>query len=139
MSSTEVDIINIYRSKCASSKDLIADIGRTVDDSKVTFLVGDFNICYLSERNHPIIRFIENMGFTQLAKLPTHKDGGLIDHVYLNKPNDSNFWRVKVVQQSPYFTDHDMLWVIKVTNIRIFNSFHGSLFQERSDTEESKD
>ena len=40
-------------------------------------------------------------------KFPTHRLGGLIDHVYVRNAN------VSIVQESPCFTDHDLIYVME--------------------------
>ena len=110
VSSEYFDVVNVYRSDGASSNALIRDLSRIIDQSKSTLIVGDFNICYLSQRGHPVIKFLEEKGFCQLVKSPTHVDGRLIDHVYQFTPNQATR-KMKVDQQSPYYTDHDIIWI----------------------------
>ena len=68
-------------------------------------------------KKHPVLRNIMNFGFKQMVQFSTHMAGRLIDLVFHFSPND-NHQCVKVKQQSPYFTDHDMLFVVVVSSIK---------------------
>ena len=74
-------------------------------------IVGDFNICAATEEYHKIMKTLSSMGFIQIVDLPSHKDGRVIDHVYVLSPNDAKY---EVRHLSTYFTDHDLLFVTKV-------------------------
>ena len=69
-----------------------------------TVIVGDFNLCFVDQRNHQIFRTLESLGFNQLVKKPTHIKGRMIDLVF----SKVSF---EIIQQSPFFTDHDILLV----------------------------
>ena len=71
-----------------------------------TLIAGDFNICYSRNPNNRMSKGIQNTGFNQLMKEPTHILGGHIDHVYWKPSN--NIWMDPVIQRySPYYSDHD--------------------------------
>ena len=112
------DIINIYRSVGASSDEFMMDLEKIFDPKKVTYLLGDFNLCFKAEINHPILKRISCLGFEQKVKHATHIGGRLIDHIYIFSPCNHDML-VKVQQQSPYFSDHDILSVIEVSNFNI--------------------
>ena len=112
------DVINIYRSVGASSDEFIKDLEKIFDSTKVTYLLGDFNLCFKKENNHPIVKRISCLGFEQKVKHATHTGGRLIDHIYIFSPCKQEM-PVKVQQQSPYFSDHDILSAIKVSNSNI--------------------
>ena len=113
--SKQFDIINVYRSANAQSTLFINDLTNLISRQKETFLVGDINICYLSELHHPVIQFILSQGFTQLVKRPTHIKGRLIDHIYHRNPGVNKLLDdFKIHHCSPYFTDHDILSVAQV-------------------------
>ena len=109
------DIINVYRSATASSSQLLSDLKIMFDNKQQTLIVGDFNICYLSELNHKVIKTIKELGFQQKVLAPTHMGGRLLDHVYIFTPDSEDNPGVEVEQQSVYFTDHDLLFVRQVT------------------------
>merc|ERR1712115_19786 len=49
---------------------------------------------------------ILNMNFNQLIDQPTHKDGGIIDHLYLFKPQKYEEIAIKWELFSPFYSDH---------------------------------
>ena len=76
-----------------------------INPSRQILILGDFNLCYLSERNHPIFKALEEKGFNQIVENPTHIKGRLIDLAF----SSSGRMKFKVYQKAQYFTDHDML------------------------------
>ena len=121
ISSIDLDIINIYRSLGAPSNQLMTDIRRLLNLAKSTIIVGDLNICAVKEKFHTIIRYLTRLGFQQKVSFPTHDGGGHLDHVYIYEPPESDRrQQYKVLQQSVYFTDHDILFICMVSlNISI--------------------
>ena len=115
------DVINIYRSAGASSNAFLRDLDKLIDTSRETVLVGDFNLCYLAQRSHPIVRELESKGFIQLVKHPTHVEGRLIDLIFYFEPDRIGPIKFTTQQKGLYFTDHDMLHLLKV--IISFHSF----------------
>ena len=110
ITSTFLDIINIYRSSSVESSCLLMDLAALFNYNKKTLLVGDLNICFINERKHKILIEIENCGFKQQVKFPTHTAGRQIDHVYYFSPSEDTPCLV-VEQVGQFFTDHDMLIV----------------------------
>ena len=108
------DIINIYRSAGASSPQFVADLTNLFDATKRTLLLGDLNICFKAEKDHFALRAIENLGFKQEVARPTHTGGRQIDHVFIFNPVLMADIKIEVIQQSPYFTDHDLLFITEV-------------------------
>ena len=113
--SKKTDIINVYRScsNTSHSVSFLDDLHRLFNIQKETYIVGDFNLCYIEDRNHDILRSIENMGLQQQIKHPTHIGGRQIDHVFYYSP-DSPAVPPKVLQFGQYFTDHDLIQITKV-------------------------
>ena len=72
-------------------------------------------MCYISEQSSPLFQTLISMGFKQLVKQPTHEEGRLIDLLFYYSPNNDTV--PKVIQQSQYFTDHDMVKVVKGKNV----------------------
>ena len=62
------------------------------------------NINYL-KKNHDLITYLKKRNFTQLVEKPTHKLGGLLDHIYVSQSllEQKPFYS----QRSVYFSDHD--------------------------------
>ena len=118
VSSKKYDIINCYRSVGASSNMFIDALSTLLDRTRETFIVGDLNLCVLSEPQSPILLWIRSQGFNQLVTKPTHIQGRLIDCIFHFEPTSNNQDEIIVKQMSPYFTDHDILLV---HNVRIAN------------------
>ena len=112
VSSPEVDIINVYRSQGANNCSLADELKSMVNKEKTTIICGDFNLCFVNEKNNELTKKLWESGFTQLVNRATHLKGGHIDHVYSN--HDRNQLEVDVMMYSPYYTshDHDALCVI---------------------------
>ena len=114
ISSRDLDIINIYRSKGASSADFLFHLMSAFDTTKKTMIVGDLNICGITEKNHTILVALKKFGFQQLIKYATHVEGRQIDHVFIYFPEEETELKITIHQSSPYFTDHDMFFITKV-------------------------
>lgn len=65
-------------------------------------IVGDFNLCFLNENSHEVFKTMKNNGYQQIVKFPTHEKGRLIDLVFSKLEYPVN-------QQSPFFSDHDIV------------------------------
>ena len=117
ISSQSQDIINVYMSSGASSSLFNEDILKLFDCTKTTFIVGDFNICFKAENNHPVLRNLEKIGFVQKVLAPTHIEGRQIDHVFVFYPDHATYAKTEVVQQSSFFGDHDIIFVTQVHGI----------------------
>ena len=106
LTSFNMIIIDVYRSNCADTNMFLADIHNIIDKKK-TLIIGDFNLCCLTETNHPIFKCLNGCGFYQLVNSPTHIKRRKIDLIFTNsETEDENF---KVTQQSPFFSDHDVI------------------------------
>ena len=62
ISSKDIDIINVYRSSNAPLT-FLDDLKTLIDEERTTHIVGDFNICYKTERNNLVIKYLEEKGF----------------------------------------------------------------------------
>ena len=78
----------------------------TITPGITTVVCGDLNICYLSNRNNRIIKFLEESGFSQLMNEATHIKGGHIDHFYY-KLGENIAKDPSIFRYSPYYSDHD--------------------------------
>ena len=113
VSSEKCDVINIYRSSSAEDNvPFINDLSRLINIAKETFVLGDMNICYATDRNHIIFRELECKGFKQYISKPTHVKGNQIDHVFYYSPNVTSTFEPTVNQYGQYFTDHDLIQVV---------------------------
>ena len=101
----------MYRSAGANNNDFIEDLCGLVIHGKQTFILGDFNICYISEFSNKVFQVLRSKGFKQIVKYPTHIEGRLIDVVFYFCPDPGTCYEVK--QQSQFFTDHDLIQVFR--------------------------
>ena len=109
IASKTTDIINVYRSQGANTAAFERDLLELIYLNRETIIVGDFNICHEKNSSHSIITMLENLGFHQIVKYPTHIDGGTIDLVFILNPGD--FRKYHVQQQGQYYLDHDIMIV----------------------------
>ena len=103
--------IGIYRSSHGPIKDFVQNlediVRREVLKGKIIVIGGDLNICAISKPNNLLTQRMMDLGFTQEVQNPTHNEGGLLDHVYVNL-HDPNHRVVSIIHQMPkYYTDHD--------------------------------
>ena len=110
--SSELDIITIYRSDKGNSVELLNCIKSLITKERPTAICGDLNICYNSNRNNRITKYLETTSYTQVVQHPTHVKGRLIDHFYHNLETG-----VTVNQYTPYYADHDGICVIIATRL----------------------
>ena len=108
MGSPDLDVIALYRSEQGNSSELLEHIIQLIAPDKNTVICGDFNICYLATRNNRITKYLEQNGFIQLMKEPTHIQGRLLDHFYF-RPRQNNDVKTEIFRYSPYYTDHDAI------------------------------
>ena len=109
VSCKDYDLINVYRSQGAKTTEFIKDLGSLARGAKPCIIVGDFNANYLQEPKHPIITKITSCAFSQLVQSPTHKEGGLIDHVYSKRIPI----QMHVHFSWPFYTDHAAIFIEK--------------------------
>ena len=114
ITSGSIDIINVYRSSDAETTSFLQDLCGLIDSWNHTLVLGDFNICYNSQSSHLLFSTLNSLGFRQLVKSATHKDGRLIDHVFFHCPDNNVYYEVQ--QQAQYYTDHDLIKVIQGKN-----------------------
>jgi len=102
-----LDIINVYRSSASNSISFLKDLMDVFNSNKNTLIVGDLNVCCVTEKHHPILCKLFEVGFVQGVQYPSHIEGRTIDYVLSYFPNEQKI--VKVHQFGQYFTDHDLL------------------------------
>ena len=103
----KVNVINIYRSQGADDEEIVRYLLEMISQVKPSIICGDFNLCYIDERDNPITRMLEDQNFKQLITEASHFQGGHIDHMYSNL-NPAVF-DIEVTMYSPHYTsrDHD--------------------------------
>ena len=110
VASLELDVINVYRSSSSENPSVfIEDLLSVFDNQRRTLIAGDLNICYAAEDNHPIIRKLKSLKFTQNVKSVSHVQGRIIDHVYHFSPFSDANPQLEVHQFGQFFTDHDLM------------------------------
>ena len=75
--------------------------------SMPAIITGDINVNLLGASNNrrELLCFMADRGFSQKVLVPTHRDGGLLDHIYVN----SNVHVENIVTSDCYFTDHKLV------------------------------
>ena len=83
-----------------------------LNKSKFTVICGDFNLCYVDDKDNEVTKMLENNGFKQLVDEATHFLGGHIDHVYSN--HNTQEYEVDIKLYSPYYLakDHDAVCIV---------------------------
>ena len=104
--SSSFSIINVYRSAQASSS-FITCLIRQIDLEKNVIICGDLNFCALEQQEHEISKNLNSLGFIQLVKDVTHREGRSLDHVYFYH-KDSTF-EVSCKTRGCYYSDHDQV------------------------------
>jgi endonuclease/exonuclease/phosphatase family metal-dependent hydrolase len=79
-----------------------------IKSTTTTIVCGDFNICYLTNKNNKISKYLEDNGFSQLMKEATHIKGRHLDHFYF-RPSDNISETPSIYRYSPYYSDHDAI------------------------------
>ena len=106
----QLEVITVYRSEQGSTAQLIQHLMNLIHPEGATVICGDFNICYKSNRNNRVTKFLENQGFKQLIRAATHIRGRNIDHFYLRQGHGIKE-EAPVCRYSPYYSDHDAICV----------------------------
>ena len=108
MSSYDIDIIFIYRSK--GNKTLFEILKHLIEPDRCILICGDFNICFFEYPKHYISCSLEMLGFVQLIHEASHFSGGHLTHAYFRSHNEI---KAHYSLYSPYYTarDHDALLI----------------------------
>ena len=106
-STTDLDVINVYRSSNGNSAELLAKIVDMMTPEKAVLVTGDFNICFMNHGGNRLSKGLRDKEeLNQLMTEPTHIQGGHIDHVYWR--NHLQKWKDPIIERySPYYSDHD--------------------------------
>ena len=110
VSTEDIDIIAIYRSKDGCCDKLIKNLEKIINPLKTTLVIGDMNICNKKTPNNKLRSFLEEKSFIQIVNQATHIEGGHLDHAYVR--NVGNFEEVPYFHLAPkYYSDHDALCI----------------------------
>ena len=93
-------IFVIYISQGANF-DLIVDNIKNMMIPGPKIVLGDFN--YESSKQNALSHFLDSKRLIQIAKRPTHIEGGIIDHCYVEK---SIMNAIEIDYIFPYYSDH---------------------------------
>ena len=99
-------VINVYRSVQADST-FIKSLINLIDFESNVIICGDFNFCTLEQQEHAISKHLKNLGFIQLIKDATHREGRSLDHMYFY--NKDSTIEVSCNRKGCYYSDHDQV------------------------------
>ena len=103
----KVAIVLVYRSPAYHSQELlIKELISILPKEGPAIICGDFNI-HPNEKNSFFSRLSEKMkyqNFAQLIDKPTHREGHILDHLYVREVNMIG-WQF----HHPYYSDHEAI------------------------------
>ena len=105
ISNPEVAIINVYRSKNASSY-FISELEDLIESEQTVVICGDFNFCCKEEKKHPVLKFLISKMFKQMVQGSTHIEGRCLDHVYVRMAKGSLSEGITTTIGCCYYSDH---------------------------------
>ena len=108
-------VVNIYRSTDANNEVIQQNLAKIVEEwNGDIFICGDWNLCLREERNHPILTFLTQEGFSPVIQHPkgTHKDGRCIDMIWSRDGTLDNY--VSTIDFK-YYTDHGQVSLLQLT------------------------
>ena len=77
-----------------------------MDYTRICILGGDLNINLKKESGANIVKELKSCGFKQLVNVPTHKAGGIIDHLYVYHPNGLEDVEITWDIFASFYSDH---------------------------------
>ena len=104
MTRIESSLFSVYRSGQADST-FIKCLSNLIDLDSNVIICGDFNFCSMEQQEHEISKLLQKLGFVQLIKNATHREGRSLDHVYYFY-KDSTL-AVSCNTRGCYYSDHD--------------------------------
>ena len=100
-------LILVYRSPSRNSHSELADqLLELIPTDGSVIVLGDINL-HPQENNNHYANFLNRMasiGLSQIIDKPTHKDGNILDHVYVRGIEIAD-WQF----HHPYYSDHDAM------------------------------
>ena len=124
----DVDIVGIYRSsRNPKDAELLSHLKRMVNYGQICIISGDFNINYRKEQENSFIKELLRMKFVQLVDVPTHRDGGTIDQIFLYRPNVFEDVLIKWDVFAPFYSDHFGLSIIINKEKESFKSIESTI------------
>ena len=104
-----LDILTVYRSPTSDIKECTTTIIKGINCSRNTFVCGDLNVPFLPRKSNYLSDALQTRGFQQLVTQPTHLQGHILDHVYVNFKKAH--WYSQF-QHSTYYSDHDAICTV---------------------------
>ena len=101
-----MSIINVYRSEKAGSK-FLEELESLMSFDRTLIICGDFNYCYRDQQNHPVKELLKDLNFNQVVQEATHREGRILDHVYIFFKEPLNSTTVECRVTGCYYSDHD--------------------------------
>ena len=102
------DVINVYCSRGASKRQLFEDLLKVKGD-KFCIIVGDFNDNFLQQPKSQFVQQMAKQKFKQPVTTPTHLEGAILDHVYIQNAK----WELKVDINFRHYSDHAAISLVK--------------------------
>lgn len=105
------DVLFLYISKGFDEK-IVADLIQSwIDNEKPTAIIGDMNWHFAKEnklKKFTLKKFLTcKCKFIQLITSPTHEEGSILDHIYINEKLSA---KDTFVETEPvYYSDHDII------------------------------
>ena len=115
--SQNLDVILLYRSQGGDYDELNGHIDLMSSEGKPLLIIGDFNFCYLTNKNNRTKQHLEANNFLQLISEPTHIEGHLLDQAYLQDKKGQLEYTAEV--HSKYYTDHKGIAIMLKKKIRV--------------------
>ena len=75
LSHPQFDVIAIYRSRDGSQETLIEAVKNNTSQTKITIVMGDFNLCAVEDHNSVMSQGMLQLGYSQLVTRATHIGG----------------------------------------------------------------
>ena len=100
LTKNNIQVYVLYISKQANFDFIIEKLKEWMMPGPIV-VIGDFN--YEAGEVNTLSRFFSSKGLIQIVNRPTHVEGGIIDHCYVNAD-----WKysIKIDYIFPYYTDH---------------------------------
>ena len=108
ITSSQIDVIGVYKSIEGDWKDLVSKINELIDGNRFTIIGGDLNVCCSKLPNNHLTNKLKEMKFQQIVTQATHIEGGSLDHIYMKQIEEAEYdWELEYFPK--YFSDHDAL------------------------------
>ena len=104
MTSTQINILAIYRSRNGNLAILNNEIETMMQLDKPLLIIGDFNYCQSELSTNLTTKFLKQNNFINLIDKPTHIEGNILDQAHLH--DIERTLTATATLHSKYYTDH---------------------------------